>query len=58
MRMMIWHHDSILQINKHCMPSQCAEITVTLEVNKLEPKLLLRNFGTLQYSETTEENQI
>ena len=56
--MMIWHHNSILQINKHLMPSQCAEITVTLEAEKLEPKLLLRNFGTFHFSETTEENQI
>ncbi len=56
--MMIWHHDSVLQINKHLMPSQCAEITVTLKVKKLEQKLLLLNFGTLQYSETTKENQI
>ncbi len=56
--MMIWRHDSILQINKHLLPSQCAEITMTLEKTKLEPKLLLRNFRTFQYSETTEENQI
>jgi hypothetical protein len=40
------------------MPSQCAEITVTLEAKKLELKLILRNFGTFQYSETTEENQL
>ncbi len=55
---MIWHHDSILQTNKQLMPWQCTEITVTLEAKKLEPKLLLRNFGTFQYSEITEENQI
>ena len=56
--MMIWHHNSILQINKHLMPSQCAEITMALAAKKLEQKLLLQNFGTFQYSETTEENQI
>ncbi len=53
---------NILQINKRIMTSWYAEITVTLEAKTLElkPKLhwQVRNFGTLQYSETTEESQI
>ncbi len=52
----------ILQINKRIMTSWYAEITVTLEAKTLElkPKLQwqVRNFGTLQYSETTESSQI
>ncbi len=51
---------SILQTNKRLMPSCYAEITLTPEAGKkeLKPKLLVRNFGTFHYSETTEESQL
>ena len=55
---MSWN--SILELNKRVMLSLYAEITVTLEEEKLKlkPTLLVRNFGKSQYSETTEENQL
>ena len=51
---MSWH--SILELNKRLMPSYYAEITLTLEEEKLKLKqtLLVRDFGKSQYSETTD----